>query len=184
MEYKNEYDKDGVDIADGKRAEANFSRLFKQRFGVDPIKSQKEYDKHNHIDFFMLVNGHQASVDVKSWKGEKDFVWVELVSYGKLGWLYGDADYIAFENPDEKGFTMVKRENLMYLIKCTCVPEFTTDVRDSAYRMYVRQKGVTGNFDVVTKIARNLLENTKPWTLGEKYEMADNSDNADCVSAS
>ena len=117
MEYKNEFDKTGRSIKDGRRAEDNFVRIFTRRFSVAPIPATEKQNKQDHIDFFMEIPAkdgiHRATVDVKSWKRDNTYVWVEFVSYGKLGWLYGKADYIGFELPTEDGFVMVKRTALI-----------------------------------------------------------------------
>ena len=166
MEYRNEYDKDGVDIDDGKRAEANFVRIFTKRFGVAPIKTSAYVDKHDHIDFYINVGKRRSSVDVKSWKKDPNYIWIEFISYGKLGWLYGKAEYIAFERPDEQGFIVVKRQKLRELVKRCCVVDFTDIKNESLFRPYVRIKGKDNElYDCVTRIPREYLDETNPWIL-------------------
>lgn len=167
MAYQNEFDKTGKSMKDGERAENNFIRLFEKRFGIKPVKATEYQNKHDHIDYFMQVKGHKASVDVKSWKGEKNLVPVEFISYGKLGWLYGKADYIAFETPDEKSFMMVKRQDLVCLVKRLCVVYFTNDRNEQLYRLYIRFKEKDGKkyYDCYTKIQRDDLLNIKYWYL-------------------
>ena len=168
--YVNEFDKDKVDITDGKRAESNFVRLFKNKFGVEPLRATEFDDKHNHIDFYLIVKKgdttHKITTDIKSWKKEPEHVWVELVSYGKLGWLYGKADYIGFEMPDEKSFIMVKRVALVSLIKTACVAEFTNNKDEALFRLYVRYKGKDNDmYDCITKIPRSMLLEIEHWVL-------------------
>ena len=177
MEYKNEFDNNGLDISDGRRAEENFKRLFENRFGVAPLKTEEDDDKYCHIDFYMQVptnegNIHTASVDVKSWKQEPNDVWIEFVSYGRLGWLYGEANYIAFETPDEKGFIIVDREELVKLVERVCVTNFTNNLKYALFRPLIRGKGKNSNkFDLVTKIPRSLLYSIKHWILKDgNYE--------------
>lgn len=164
--YRNEFDKSGRSADDGKRAEANFVRIFTKRFGVEPVKTHEHVDKYDHIDFWLRVKGHKSSVDVKSWKQEPDNIWVEFVSYGRLGWLYGKAEYIAFETPDQESFIMVKRESLVSLVKTACVVEFTNNKDESLFRPYVRYKGKDfERFDCVAKLPRKLLNETDHWIL-------------------
>lgn len=167
MAYKNEFDKDGKSIEDGKRAENNFVRLFKKKFGVEPIKTPENQDKYDHIDYIMKIGSHEATVDVKSWKKNDKYVWVEFVSYGKLGWLYGKADYIAFENPDEQSFIVIDRKHLVAYVKCLCCVEFTNNKDEAVCKIYVRYKKDSNLYDCATKIPREYLNNPelKHWVL-------------------
>ena len=165
--YQNEFDKSGKSIADGERAENNFVRIFEIRFGVKPIKSTEYQNKHDHIDYFMEVKNHKASVDVKSWKGEQDLIPIEFITYGKLGWLYGKADYIAFEMPDEESFIMVKREDLVEFVKKVCIVYFTNSRFEQLYNIYVRWKEKDGKktYDCYTKIPRSEILKLNHWVL-------------------
>lgn len=170
MEYRNEFDKSGKSIEDGSRAERNFERIFKAKFGVAPRHANKHQNRIEHIDFFMEIPAkdgtHRASVDVKSWKHDNEFVWVEFVSYGNLGWLYGKADFIGFELPSEDGFIMVKRTALVEFIKRNCQALFTRDKSQAKYNMYVRYKGENfDRYDCVTLIPRERLYEIEHWML-------------------
>lgn len=168
MTYINEFDKTGDCGKDGERAEKNFERIFTARFGVKPIKATEYQNKVEHIDYFMQVKGHNASVDVKSWKHDAENFIIEFVSYGKLGWLYGKADYIAFETPDEQNFMMFKREELVMLVKRLCVVWFTQDRHEMLYRLYVRHKERNGvhYYDCITKLPRQeVCEMLNYWLL-------------------
>lgn len=170
MGWKNEFDKTGRSIKDGERAQQNFVRIFTNRFGVAPIKSSDEEDKCDHIDYFMEIPArdgtHRASVDVKSWKHDQNNVWIEFVSYGKLGWLYGKADYIGFELPTQDGFIMVKREALVGLVARSCIAYFTRDKDKALFNMYVRWKGENfDRYDCATLIPRKRLYEIEHWIL-------------------
>ena len=166
MTYVNEFDIDKVDITDGRRAEANFVALFKNKFGVEPIKSPDFVDKCNHIDFYMQVKNHRASVDVKSWKNDPDYVWIEFISYGRLGWLYGQADYIGFETPNEKNFIMVNRKKLIEFVMKNVIVDFITDKNLALYKLYIRFKGKDSeHYDCITKIPRERLLEIDHWIL-------------------
>ncbi len=168
--WRNDFDKSGKSSEDGERAQLNFERLFENRFGVKPIRATKKDDMYKHIDYYMEIMGkdrkHKASVDIKSWKHEKENVWIELVSYGKLGWLYGEADYIGFELPTLDGFIMVKRKELVKLVKKECFAYFTRDKKDVLYNMYIRWKGKDyERYDCATLLPRSLLYTIEHWIL-------------------
>ena len=83
------------------------------------IKKSDEYDDiNNHIDFFVNTNNNKIRVDVKSHKRESrngkflvDATWIEFRNvHGNLGWLYGKADYIAFDRGIK--FLLIKRNKL------------------------------------------------------------------------
>jgi len=64
---------------------------------------------NEHWDGIFVIDGLERRVDIKSQKSIKrgedpsqTHTWIELVNVnGKLGWLYGEADIIAFEYNDE-----------------------------------------------------------------------------------
>lgn len=167
MMYVNQFDKGGKRGIDGDRAEKNFERIYKERFGVAPIRATKEENRKLHIDYHMSVKARHATVDVKSWKYEKDNVWVEFVSYGRLGWIYGGADYIGFETPDMENFIMVKREELEEYVRKKCSIIFVDNKEKAVYNLYVRVKENNGVmwFDCVTLIPRNDLYGLSHWML-------------------
>lgn len=79
-------------------------------------QSSKLEDIHEHWDF--KVNN--STVDVKALKRinrsdsmfSTEYTWVELQNVrGNTGWLFGDADYIAFEQLNH--FLIVKRSDLI-----------------------------------------------------------------------
>lgn len=175
MPYQNEFDKTGNAGKDGERAEQNFIRLFYARYGVMPIKATEYENKVLHIDYHMRLLGkdgvHSASVDVKSWKHREDCVFVELVSYGKRGWLYGEATFIGFEDPSEEFFVMVKRTALLEYVKEHCVANFWTGKHTPFYELHLRSKTLNKGdktietFDCVTLLPIEDLENIEHWVL-------------------
>lgn len=183
MVYRNEFDKDGKSQIDGERAENNFVRIFTERFGIAPIKASDYDNKVKHIDYYMKIPAkdgiHKASVDVKSWKHKEDCVDIEFITYGKLGWLYGEADFIGFETPDEQSFVMVDRKSLMEYVERHVNPHFTTDRLEREGNIYVRFKNKfkrrTENgekqdedderYDCTTVIERDILYSLRHWVL-------------------
>lgn len=84
---------DRRDFFAGMRAEQSFLNLFPDAITTDRLQDIR------HVDFEI-----RAKIDVKGLKGrnkqEKDesIHWVEIKNVqGRKGWLYGEADYFAFE---------------------------------------------------------------------------------------
>jgi hypothetical protein len=114
----------------------------------------KEQDINEHWDFVGdYENYKQIKVDVKSIKkiNRKDvtpnenYHWIEIQNVrGNKGWLYGDADFIAFETLKE--YIFVDRKKLIELIesyKITKEPEIlfddTTKELHKLYKRFNRQ---------------------------------------------
>lgn len=92
------------------------------------LRSTKEQDLFDHIDFFV----DDISYDVKSLKKisynhkavDPTIIWIEFKNVrGKLGWLYGKAERIAFEL--EKEFIFVEREDLRKRAESLTIKKFT-----------------------------------------------------------
>jgi len=66
-------------------------------------------DMNEHWDGIFVIDGLERRVDIKSQKSIKrgedpsqTHTWIELVNVnGKRGWIFGDADIIAFQYNDE-----------------------------------------------------------------------------------
>ena len=83
----------------GKKVELEFAKVL-----VQPVFSSKEEDINEHWDVMDEFNGYKY--DVKAMKKRRrsetkpnpHYHWIELTNVnGKAGWLYGQADFIAFE---------------------------------------------------------------------------------------
>ena len=99
--------------------EATFFDEAKER-GYDIKKSNSHDDMYKHIDFYLKKGGQSFSVDVKGRKKihrksnsfDDIHTWVEFKNVrGKPGWLYGDADYIVFEQ--ESRYIFIDRKDLL-----------------------------------------------------------------------
>ena len=86
-------------LRNGFETEAEFCKLFE-----NAVKSNKYQDINEHWD--LMIN---YKIDVKGLRKIKrsdtevneNIHWVEIKNVnGKLGWLYGEADYFAFETID------------------------------------------------------------------------------------
>lgn len=126
----------------GQDLELSFYEILK-RFDVNCRKATRE-EQFRHIDFISETLG---TFDVKARKrinrsdnSEQDqFVWIEFKNVaGNEGWLYGQADFIAFEQLDH--FIVVKREHLVGLAENKCnLKEIVQTSNKALYRGYTRK---------------------------------------------
>lgn len=141
---RNKFDrKDSLEI--GEHAEDMFI-LTAVKSGWKVSESSQIENIEEHWDFLIEKDEHQYRVEVKARKrinrkdegGQNDFVWVELQNVrGKVGWLFGKADLIAFEKQD--AFIIVKRLDLLALVnkKVNLVAK-VCDPQDALYKIYKR----------------------------------------------
>ena len=123
----------------GDNAESRFLRICSAN-SLPVTKSNEQQDKFEHWDF--LVDGKR--VEVKSRKKAKrsddnvddSIVYVEFRNVkGDIGWLYGQADLIAFERPE--GFALVSRTKLKTLSETLVGDNWAT--RPTLYKRYHRR---------------------------------------------
>lgn len=128
----------------GKLKEEEFAKLFTS---VTP--STESEDMYEHWDLKI-----DAKIDVKSLKKQsredithsENFHWVELKNVrGKLSWLYGDADYFAFETNDY--WIIVDKMELQKFIGDKCKGK-EIEGSKNPYTLYQR----TGRQDVIVKV--------------------------------
>jgi hypothetical protein len=128
----------------GKLSETEFSKLF-----TNVTPSTKEQDIYEHWDLKLTTN-----IDVKAIKKEnrgdvvynENFHWIELKNVrGKLGWLYGEADFFAFETNDY--WVLVEKLKLQDFIKTKMVGKEVGKIKDP-YELYQRD----GQKDVIVKV--------------------------------
>jgi|TARA_R110002020_G_scaffold193468_20_gene393900 hypothetical protein len=132
----------------GKLLEDYFSRLFK-----NTTPSTQEQDIHEHWD--VQVN---FKVDVKGMKKrnrrddepDENIHWLEIKNVlGREGWLYGDADYFAFET--KKYWIVVQKDRLQEWVKHNIKREMTP--YPAMYKLYRR----VGAKDLITLISSHDL---------------------------
>jgi hypothetical protein len=85
----------------GYESEKSFCKELLFRFGVQPIKSTKEEDMFGHWDWkvqdFKYDVKSKASVN-RGENAQDKYIWIEFVNVrGRKGWLFGDADFLAFD---------------------------------------------------------------------------------------
>jgi hypothetical protein len=141
---RNRFDKkDSLEL--GNNAEDSFARLAAQR-GWKVSAAAKEQNIDEHWDFLIEKEGQSFKVEVKSEKriqrgdhnSQAEFVWVELRNVrGKVGWLFGRADWIAFENQDV--FVFVERLELLKVVnqKVDLVAKVRS-AKEALYKIYTR----------------------------------------------
>lgn len=127
------------------KTEVKFSKLFSTF-----KKSSDEEDMFSHID--MTVDG--MTVDVKGMKKlnrsdadvNPDIHWIEFRNvHGNKGWIYGEAEYIAFEIVD--GFIMIKREELLEWCREKIADKKIGDKKE-LYKLYRRN----GRNDIISLV--------------------------------
>jgi hypothetical protein len=128
----------------GKLGEDEFAKLF-----TNVTSSTKEQDMYEHWDLKLTTK-----IDVKTIKKEnrydtvynENFHWVEIKNVnGKLSWLYGEADYFAFETNDY--WIVVDKLKLQEFIKTKMVGKLVGKSKDP-YELYQRDN----RKDVIVKV--------------------------------
>lgn len=155
----------------GEKAESRFKRLIEQS-GFTAKHANRYQDSRCHVDFTIWRGKWVATVDVKALKKinrrdktyDTSTVWVEWKNVcGYNGWLYGDADYIAFERP--KAFWMVKRQMLFDLAMQTVDFSFrVTKPSDAINALYSRK----GRKDELSRIKTRDLYSSIAWIIQDE----------------
>lgn len=123
----------------GTMAEQSFVNCLRSH-GHKIDKSRANQDMFEHWDY--LVDG-KYRVEVKSRKKAKrsddspndSIIYVEFANVrGDPGWLYGKADFIAFER--KEGFLLVNRQKLILLAESLISSQYAR--RPSLYKRYQR----------------------------------------------
>lgn len=131
----------------GSKAERVFVALAGKR-GFETKPSTVNQNKYKRVDFYIKKSSDIRGVDVKARKKicayDKDYsdswTWVEFkTADGFNGWLYGEADYIAFEKKDY--FLVVDRISLKNLAESLVDKrkEFVKVCSEAKYRIYQRR---------------------------------------------
>lgn len=140
----------------GNAAEQKFLNLA-QELGWDVQVTDLETDRWEHIDFVIswgkpMIEGEVTatySVDVKAQntaeKGEE--TWVEIRNtLGGAGWLYGEADLIAFDQGDS--FLVVERDKLRVWIEENVEKVYVDRATQAFMKIYTR----AGKKDMITLV--------------------------------
>ena len=142
--------------------------IVEQCLGGKTFKANEEDDKYKHIDFYWdSPKKGLMGIDVKGIKknnrkdDKKDdnINWIELQGItGYPGWIYGEAEYIAFRT--YKDIIFVKREVLIeFAEKMTKDKEITFKCPKELYIPYQRYGRKDKVFKCLTEDLRKLSEN-------------------------
>lgn len=151
--------KDSLEL--GEKAEELFVGMARQ-LGWQVSESAKDENIDEHWDYRIAKGEENFKVEVKSAKridrndvnSQINYTWVELRNVrGKVGWLFGKADLIAFEK--ETSFIFVKRLDLLALVnkKVNLVAK-VRDPKDAHYKIYTR----AGRKDKLTLLPTHDIE--------------------------
>jgi hypothetical protein len=137
----NRFDKkDSLEL--GEHAERDFI-LLAVKSGWKISVSSKAENIDDHWDYLIEKENLIFKVEVKSVKridrhdpnAQINYIWVELQNVrGKVGWLFGKADLIAFEK--DSAFIFVKRLDLLALIN----KKVDLVAKDALYKIYRRDR--------------------------------------------
>ena len=133
----------------GRVAEVRFERAARD-LGLQVVKSGRKDDVHMHVDFWMQYEGVDGKwgVDVKG-NNLPDEIWCEFKNVaGKPGWMYGGAKIIAFDMPEEGGFSVVDREELRKYCEDAVEDVLVSNKKDAYMKKYTRKD----RSDVITKV--------------------------------
>lgn len=133
------------------------------KIGYKCRKTDDKTDIYSHIDFWVTKeNGVETSVDVKG-GNHPECVWVEFKNVlGENGWLYGKASYIAFDMPEEQGFIVVSRSQLLEYCEIN-VEHVFVDKNNATRKLYTRSK--YGRKDVISRLELEDLKKLATYKL-------------------
>lgn len=149
----------------GRVAEVRFWRAARA-LGFKVLKSKDEEDMRLHIDYWLSKDGNgRWGVDVKG-NNLPDEIWCEFKNVlGEKGWMYGGASIIAFDMPEEGGFSVVNRAELKDYCERN-VEDVTVSHKKNAYKKkYTRG----GREDVITKLKLEDLKSLPSYRVWEYF---------------
>ena len=150
-------------------AEVRFQRSARSK-GLFVTKSSRNEDMHQHIDYWLAMSesGSRWGVDVKG-NNLPDEIWCEFKNVaGNPGWMYGGATIIAFDMPEEGGFSIVDREELALFCEKNVKDEAVTDKKNAYMKRYTRKD----RQDVITILKLHdikTLVSYRVWDYDQNY---------------
>ena len=151
----------------GRMAEVRFKRAA-ERLGFKVMKASPKEDMHKHIDYWLIYTDKKHAVDVKG-NNLPDEIWCEFKNVkGKPGWMYGNAHIIAFDMPEEGGFSVVDRQELAFWCEKNVRDVFVKDKKDAHLKKYTRRD----RLDVITRLNLEdikLLQSYRVWPYETDY---------------
>ena len=168
---KNKYDKTGECLQTGLGAEQLFDQIAESK--SLEIKNAKRRDNiQKHIDKYVTDDAGTWSVDIKARKktrrsdnnAQDDWIWIEFQNVrGNAGWLYGEADRIAFETQDD--FIVVDRSSLIDYVED--VVDMGKSVKYSSQAQYKTYRRA-GRNDLLTMVELSEIKNNCEYSIWEK----------------
>jgi hypothetical protein len=128
----------------GNAAEQRFYNIVSKLAGVIVSKASHHQDRIKHWDYLLRKEGKEYKFEVKAMKKANRWddkpvphlVYVEFLNViGLPGWIYGEADYIALEQPN--GFLCVDRTELVEVAESLVKNEWAN--RPTLYQCYRRK---------------------------------------------
>ena len=168
---KNKYDKTGECLQTGLGAEQLFDQIAASKHLE--VKNAKRRDNiQKHIDKYVTDDVGTWSVDIKARKktrrsdnnAQDDWIWIEFQNVrGNTGWLYGEADCIAFETQDN--FVIVKKDSLIkYVEGAVDMGKSVKYSGEAKYKTYRR----AGRNDLLTMVELSEIKNNCEYSIWEK----------------
>ena len=133
--------------------------------GYETRKSTREEDMYDHIDYWVKRRGLkgeviESSFDVKGCN-HPECIWIEFKNVnGNNGWMYGKADFIAFDLPEEGGFVIVLRKDLAEYAEAVVEMVFVSKA-EATRKLYQR----AGRQDVISRLHLEDLKKIKSYKL-------------------
>ena len=125
----------------GKQKEQEFARFFR-----NVTESTQEQDIKEHWDLNVRYDVKMLRRKTRGGDFDENIHWVELMNvHGDTGWMYGEADYFAFEVEDY--WISVAKEDLQKFIEQKCADKEWSNV-PALYRLYRRK----GRKDIITLV--------------------------------
>lgn len=152
----------------GRMSEARFIRAAKKK-GLVVTKSTRAEDMHEHVDYWLALEVEDKwGVDVKG-NNLPEEIWCEFKNVkGDEGWMYGSATIIAFEMPEEGGFSVVDRKELAEFCEEVCSDEIVKD-KKNAYRKRYQRKDRLDQITKVTLLDMQSLDSYRVWEYDSEY---------------
>ena len=168
---KNKYDKTGECLQTGLGAEQLFDQIAASKHLE--VKNAKRRDNiQKHIDKYITDDVGTWSVDIKARKktrrsdnnAQDDWIWIEFQNVrGNTGWLYGEADCIAFETQDN--FVIVKKDSLIeYVENAVDMGKSVKYSGEAKYKTYRR----AGRSDLLTMVELSEIKKNCNYFIWEK----------------
>ena len=152
----------------GRVAEVRFVRAAEE-LGLNVQKSSRNEDIHSHVDYWLAYGDTgKWGVDVKG-NNLPDEIWVEMKNVrGNAGWLHGKANIIAFDMPEEGGFSVVDRQDLLdYIEKTVDLSGSVVSNKRDAYKKPYRRKD---REDLITKLKLRDIRGLKTYRVWRYFD--------------